>query len=131
MRTLSATLTAAQKSTNYDPLWKVVLSRTGQTTQTYTRTRILSITETEKTEAPQHHTAEIILNNSDGTLTSLNFEHYQCVVSYGMNTSAGEEYSDGAPMRVRAQELHSGRGILKCYLRPVGILDQLDEDKAT
>lgn len=127
MRTLSATLETAQQSMNYDPLWRVVLTRTGETTQTYTRTRVLSISHTEE---PFTQKADIILNNNDGALTALNFEHYQAVISYGMNTSAGEEYSACAPLRVRSQELHSGRGVLKCILHCVGLPDQLGEDKA-
>jgi len=52
-------------------------------------------------------------------------------VTWEMDGNQGDEYSRCAPLRCRAQELHSGRGILKLILRPLGILDQLGEDKAT
>ncbi len=127
IRTLTSTLEAAQKTLVYEPLWKIVLTRTGQTTYTYDRTRILAITQTE---TPEGTTVEVTLSNFDKTLTDLNFEHYQAVISYGCKTSAGDEYSATAPLRVRAQEVISGRSILKCILRPIGILDQLGEDEA-
>ncbi len=190
MRTLSSTLLAAQKSKSYKPLYKVVLSRTSQTTKGYDSSRSLSISHTE---TPDSYKADIILYN-DGSLTSLDFENYQTVISYGARTgvarsawvantayaiddicrpttangyqyrcaiagtshttteptwptdlgvrvtdgtvtwemdgNSGDEYSRTAPLKVRAQELHSGRGILKCILRAVGIPDQLAEDKA-
>jgi len=124
MRTLSATLTAAQASSSYIPLWKVVLSRSGQTTQTYTKTRILSIDHVEGKGA------DIVLDNSDNALTDLNFEHFQAVISYGINTSAGEEYSDTAPLRVRSQEFTSQAGTLVCKLAAIGIRRQMAEDLA-
>ena len=82
MRTLSSTLLAAQKSLSYIPIWKVVLSRTGQTTRGYDKTRVLGITHPEN---PGSQT-EVILHNADGALTTLNFEHYKMVISYGMAT---------------------------------------------
>ena len=84
MRTLSAALTAKQKTLTYDPLYKVVLSRTSQTTRGYDLTRILAITHTEDTDGGQ--AADISLHNADGALTAINFEHYQAVISYGMKT---------------------------------------------
>ena len=189
MRTLSTTLTAAQKSFTFVPIWKIVLSRSGQTTKGYDKTRVISITQTDG------EGAEIVLNNQGNLVTSIDFEHYQVVVSYGCFTSvsrtawatgtayalddirvpttangyqyrcsvagtshatteptwptdlgvtvtdntvtwemdgnSGDEYSRTAPMRVRAQELHSGRGILKCILRCIGMSQQMAEDKAT
>ena len=124
MRTLSATLTAAQQSTSYIPLYKVVLSRTNQTTQTYTKTRILSIEHTDG------QGAEIVLDNSDNALTDIDFEHYQAVISYGIITSAGEEYSATAPMRIRKQELSSQPGALTCKLTAISARYQLREDPA-
>ena len=85
MLTLSSALLAAQKSLNKTPLWKVVLSRSGQTTRGYDSSRIRKISETE---TPSGDTVEIILNNTDGALTSLDFEHYQVVISFGFHTAA-------------------------------------------
>src|SRR3990167_9815697 len=191
MRTLSATLSDAQKLINAPPIWKVVLSRAAQSTRAYDQHRLIKISHRE---TPSGDTVELVLRNDDLALTSLDFEHYQAVISYGYNTgvtrtawvantaysiddivrpvtvngyqyrcsvagtshatteptwttslgvnntdntvtwemdgNSGEEYSRTAPLRVRVQELHSGRGILKVILRPQGILDQLAEDKA-
>lgn len=189
MRALSTTLLNAQLNLDKPPLWKAVLS--GTTTIGYDRTRVLKISHDE---LPTGDVVELTLNNSDGALTALDFEHYQTVISYGYDTGvarsawvagstyavddvvipitpngyqyrcsvagtshaateptwpttlgttvanstvtwemdgySGNEYSRTSPLRVRTQELHSGRGILKCVLRPKGILDQLGEDKA-
>ncbi len=62
--------------------------------------------------------------------TSLGVRVTDGTVTWEMDGNTGDEYSYGAPMKVRVQELHSGRGILKCILRCVGIPDQLKEDKA-
>jgi len=51
-------------------------------------------------------------------------------VTWEMDGNSGDEYSRCAPLRVRGQELHSGQGILNMILQPIGILDQLGEDKA-
>jgi len=193
MRSLSATLEAAQKTLAYTPIYKVVLSRTSQTTRGYDKTRLLSITYLQ---TPSNFSAEIILHNADGDLTSLDFEHYETVISYGaftgvsrsawatgtayslddvriptsgnvngfqyrcavagtshatteptwptdlgvrvvdegvtweMDGDDGDEYSRESPLRVRVQELHSGRGILRVILRCEGIPNQMAEDKA-
>src|SRR3990167_5366603 len=103
MRTLSNTLQTAQKELSASPIWKVVLSRTSQTTIGYDQARITKITHTE---TPEGDTAEAHLDNSDGVLTSLDFEHYQAVISYGYNTGisrsawvAGSTYAIDAMVR--------------------------------
>src|SRR3990167_5197537 len=83
MRTLSSTLSNAQKLINAPPIWKVVLSRTSQTTRGYDQNRLWKISHTE---TPSGDTVELLLNNNDGALTTLDFEHYQAVISYGYNT---------------------------------------------
>ena len=66
-----------------------MLSRAGETTRGYDSSRILAITHPQ---VPTAHKTEIVLNNSDkdiysdGGATSINFEHYQAVLSYGMRT---------------------------------------------
>src|SRR3990167_7715595 len=103
MRALSSTLLIAQKELSSSPIWKVVLSRTSQTTIGYDQARITKITHTE---TPEGDTAEAHLDNSDGVLTSLDFEHYQAVISYGYNTGiarsawvAGSTYAVDAVVR--------------------------------
>ena len=89
IRTLSATLTANQASVGVDglpqnPLHKIVLSRSGQTTRGYDKTRILSISHIE-TEA--NGVATVLLDNSDTALTSIDFEAYKGILSYGYASS--------------------------------------------
>lgn len=50
--------------------------------------------------------------------------------TWEMDGNTGDEYSREAPLRVRVQELHSGRGLLRVILRAEGIPDQMAEDKA-
>ena len=51
-------------------------------------------------------------------------------VTWEMDGDDGDEYSRESPLRVRVQELHSGRGILRVILRCEGIPNQMAEDKA-
>ena len=83
MRTLSSALLSAQKLLDKAPIWKVILSRTSQTTRGYDQTRLFRIVQAE---TPDGDTVELELDNSDAALTSLDFEHYQAVISYGYNT---------------------------------------------
>ena len=103
MRSLSSTLTTASKELSSSPIWKIILSRQNQTTKGYDQARITKIVHTE---TPDGDTAEITLENSDGALTSLDFEHYQAVISYGYNTAvsrsswvAGSTYAVDAMVR--------------------------------
>lgn len=127
MRTLSSTLSAEQKKLKYIPLHKIVLTKSGQTTQTYATSRIL---ESKYIEQPGSQTAQVILNNSDGALTSLNLRGYQGVISNGATTSSGDEYSAKPPLTVIEQQLYSSRGLLICALTLVGLPDLLKQDKA-
>src|SRR3990167_263643 len=83
MRPLSSTLSDAQKLINAPPIWKVVLSRAAQSTRAYDQNRLWKISHTE---TPSGDTVELVLNNHDGALTSLDFEHYQAIISYGYDT---------------------------------------------
>ncbi len=133
MRSISSTLESNQKSVGVDGnpqdfIWKIVLTRSGQDTKTYTKTRILSISHSEEDDSG---VATVILDNSDGTLTSLNFERYKCVISYGFNDpTQGDEYSPVAPLFVDKQTFLSAEGVLICRLLMIGIPNQMGLDKA-
>ena len=126
MRTLSTTLTATQKSGRITPLVKAELSQ-GANTASYTKTRITSI---EHEEYPYSNKATVVLDNADKTLTPLDYKGYKIVLSYGLTTSAGDEYSACAPLWVKNQELISTPGGLACELTCIGIPDLLAMDKA-
>jgi len=126
MRTLSSTLESAQQKKTLSPLVKIVLT-SGATTYTYEQDRISSISHEEE---PYRHSAEVTLDNSDGALTGLDFKGWKAVISYGLVTKAGAEYSATAPLWVVHQELNSSPGKLTCELRAVGIPNLLAEDRA-
>lgn len=88
MRELSDSLLSAQKGYGvtggaYDAIWKIVLSRAGQTTKGYDINRVIQIRYTEEED---NIIAEVLLDNSDAVLTGIDFEQYQCVYSRGYNT---------------------------------------------
>ncbi len=134
MRTLSATLTSNQKSVGVDtsrqvPLWKIVLSRAGEDTKTYTNTRLIAIRGHIEEEYSQ--VATVLLDNSDNALTSIDFEMYKGVISYGYNDpTQGDEYSACAPLYVTGQRLYSAQKVLVCQLSLIGIPNLMGLDLA-
>lgn len=134
MRSLSATLLANQRAVGVDtsrqvPLWKIVLSRAGQSTQTYTNTRLIAIRG--HIEEEYNQVATVLLDNSDNALTSIDFEMYKGVLSYGYNDpTQGDEYSACAPLYVVGQRLYSAQGVLVCHLSLVGIPNLMGFDLA-
>ncbi len=132
MKTLSTKLTAEQKKDSFDFLNKIVLTKAGEDTQTYTvNDRILSI---DHIEDGGRQTAMVLLDNADGALTDLDLRGYQGVVSNGMITSDGDEYSAKAPQKVIAQQLLSWEGKhgnLRCMLSLAGKSNLMTEDRAS
>lgn len=127
MRSLSTTLEKAQKAGAKNALVKIVLTYDGNT-YTYTKARIIDI---KQTEDGSRQSAQILLDNNDGTLTDLDLKGYQGVLSYGLTTSAGDEYSACAPMWVLAQEFDSDPNKLTCTLSMVGICNLMADDEAS
>ncbi|KKK55023.1 hypothetical protein LCGC14_3078750, partial [marine sediment metagenome] len=131
---LSATLTSNQSAVGVDgrpqtPIWRIVLTRAGQSTKTYTKTRVVRISG--HIEEEDNQVATVLLDNSDGTLTSLDFEMYKGVISYGYNDpTQGDEYSPCAPLYVLGQRFYSAQGVLVCQLELVGIPNLMAMDKA-
>ncbi len=75
--------------------------------------------------------ATVLLDNSDNSLTSIDFERYKGVISYGYNDpTQGDEYSATAPVYVNGQRLYSAEGILVCQLNLIGIPNLLGIDLA-
>ena len=134
MRTLSATLTSNQSAVGVDgrpqtPIWRIVLTRAGQSTKTYTKTRVVRISG--HIEEEDNQVATVLLDNSDGTLTSLDFEMYKGVISYGYtDPTNGDEYSPCAPLYVLGQRFYSAQGALVCQLNLIGIPNLMAMDKA-
>lgn len=126
MRDLTTTLLGAQQAKSLDPKVKITLAR-GASTYTYETDRILSIKHEEE---PYRQSAEVTLDNSDGALTALDLKGFKAILSWGLVTKAGKEYSDTAPLWVLSPQLGSVPGKLTCELRMVGIPNLLTEDKA-
>jgi len=129
MRDLTETLKAAQKWPLITPLYKIVLTH-GENSYTYELDRILDLRHSEEDD---RQNAEVLLDNWDDALTNLDLKGYQGVISYGITTSAGEEYSATAPLKVIAQQSHSTNAEprqLFCNLGLAGYPNQIAEDKA-
>jgi len=126
MRTISDTLQSAQQSTFVKALYKIVLTK-GSTTYTYDKERILPSAHDEE---PYSHRATIVLNNYDSALDDIDLKGFKGVISYGVLTSAGEEYSATAPVWVIDQEFDSDPNKLICTLELCGAFDLMADDQA-
>jgi len=133
MRTLSATLQAAQEAAVIDPLIRITFSDPLAVAADVVveQDKILGIPSQEETSDSQ--TAELVLSNSDGYFTTLNLEGWDAVFEWGLVTEAvaGVEYSAIAPLKVISQNLSSAQGVLQCRLSLVGIPNLMAEDKAS
>jgi len=127
MRELTATLKAAQQHGALNPLYKIVLTK-GEDSYTYDNKRILP---SEHDEAMYSHTAKIVLNNRDKELNDKNLKGYDAVISYGVVSSAGEEYSTAAPLIVIDQQFDSDPNKLTCTLELEGMPNLMSEDEAS
>jgi len=132
MQPISSTLLAAQKPWSRKPLAKIVL--TGATTKAYQQSGANPILDIRRSAAPWNQTAQVVLDNSDGTLTGLDLKGYKGVISWGATTSEGSEYSAKPSLWVIGYQLLSwgtGKaGQLSCVLSLAGIPNLLAEDKA-
>ena len=135
MRDLSATLlTAAQKDPHVKALAKIVLTLSTTSYPYYATSGTNRILDIKHIEEPYRQTAEILLDNADGTLTSIDLKGYKGVISYGATTATGAEYSATAPLWVVGQQLLSwsdGSGRLACSLALAGTPNLLDTQGAS
>jgi len=127
MRELTTTLKTAQQAGALNPLYKIVLTK-GASTYTYEKDRILPSAHDEELYS---HRATIVLNNNDHALDSLNLKGYDAVISYGVVTKAGEEYSATAPLVVNDQLFTSNPNQLTCVLELIGMPNLMAEDQAS
>ena len=128
MRTLNAAFITAQISDSLVPLWRVRLTLDAND-DTYDEDRLIQIQN--HLEEAGHGSATLILDNSDATLSAKDYKGYQAVISYGMTTSSGDQYSLAAPMIVVGQQFHSSEGVLLCILTLQGLTDHIAEDHAS
>ncbi len=133
MQTLSSTLEAAQKAKRrLNPIVKVVLTRSGQATQTYLKDRILAYTSTR---SQWSHVLELTLHNLDGAIGDIDFKGYKGIFSRGLTGGAGDEFSAFEPLWVFPQRYDSGRtkfaGLRPSTLRLIGTFDRMELDHAS
>ena len=125
MRTLSSELTTAQRDASRTPYIKVVFrSRDRATTRTYLTTdstnRLLGVQQAESRynghlavpDSAFPISAIIQLQDSDKGVNTLDFKGYRCDISWGFNTSAGDEASQTQPSFVIDQRSFSSEGSL-------------------
>ena len=126
MRTLSAQLTAVQKSRYIErPLYKIVLTDNGNT-YTYT-TNILS---GRHTEMKYTHKAQIFLDDNDAVIHGIDLEGFKGVLSYGANVSGTDYYDATPPLWVVGQQRDSHQDRTIVSLELVGVMDLLGKDHA-
>lgn len=129
MQVPSATLLAAQKAVG-DVICKAVLI-SGATTKTYgvaTTNRLLDL---RYRESEWSQTAQVVVDNRDGNLTALTLEGYTATISFGYNTSEGDEYKAKPPLTVIAQKADSLQGEAITAFSCAGVFNMMGEDKAS
>jgi len=120
-------LLIAQQAKSLTPLIKVVLTH-GVNSYTYGRDRILDLNHPEE---PFSQKAELVLDNSDGVLTDIDLQGFEGVISYGVLTKDGEEYSACAPMKVLSQNFGTTMTKMDCRFSLFGIPNQMAYDEAS
>lgn len=123
MRTLSETLTAAQKKGSARGLVRLVITD-GETVYTFYNflDRILKLVHTESANS---YSTVAILDNKDNYFTSLDLKGYTATISWGMTTTAGDEYSACTSLEVVATQPMSYPGRLLYYVAMNSVLDQM------
>ncbi|KKN71502.1 hypothetical protein LCGC14_0420810 [marine sediment metagenome] len=130
-RSLSATLLAAQKARIGKDLIRIVLTDNGNSYTYYSVSGANRIKELGHVEEDDLQWAEVILDNSDKTVSGINLSGFKAVISRGKKTSSGDEYSTHAPLYVISQELPSSPGVLEVPLGLAGIFNLMNEDEAS
>jgi len=131
MRDIGSTLLAKQKTRVYKLLIRLVLTNNGTTKTYYNEAGANRIKEVEHIEEGNIQYVIVTLDNSDKTVSALDLQEYKAVLSKGMTTSEGDEYSSHAPLYVMAQQSHSRGGLLEVTLSLAGIANLVNEDKAS
>lgn len=127
MRILSSSLESAQKAGALNPLYKIVLTK-GAATYTYGKDRILPSAHDEE---PYSHKATILIDNHDNDLDDKDLKGYKGILSLGVITKAGEEYSAMAPLWVMDQQFDSDPNKLTCTLDLQGAFNLMAGDEAS
>ena len=125
MRTLSATLEAAQQAYGEDTRVPYIAVTVGGST--YYCDSVLKV---DNICQPWSDYCEIWIDNSDTALTTALWGD-DVVINLGFVTGAGNETSPYPPLQVRRQEFFSYEGRLICILYCYGLLDDMKERRAS
>ena len=120
-------LKTAQESASKVPRCKLVLT-SGATEYTYYGPD--TVLRFEHSETDDSHVTDLLLNNADGTFTSLDLKGFTANLFHGLDTSIGYQYSCTAPKVVADKKCISYRGKLLCRLLLTGYPDYLRKQKA-
>lgn len=120
-------LQAAQESDTKSPYPKLVLT-SGATTYTYYGPE--TILSYQHPETDDSHITELLLNNADGTFTSLDLKGYTANLYHGFKYLGGGVFSGCAPQAVVGKKCMSMRGRMLCSLQLEGMPDYLRRQKA-
>ncbi len=128
MRPLSAALIKAQKQPEFNSLWKLVLTKDGNS-YTYERDVISRLTHLE---SDYNQVADVVINDPDNEVAALALQGYKGVLSYGLVLPNGaEEYSATAPLWLIPQQLHSLASGNYSRLSLGGVFNQMNADRAS
>ena len=125
MRTLSATLEAAQQAYGEDTRVPYIDIQVGAT-----HYYCASVLKVDNICQPWGDYCEIWIDNSDAALTT-GLWGENVIVNLGFVTGAGNETSPYPPLQVRRQEFFSYEGRLICILYCYGLLDDMKERRAS
>ncbi len=123
----SSPLKTAQESASKINHPKLVLT-SGATEYTYYGPD--TVLRFEHSETDDSHVTDLLLNNADGTFTSLDLKGFTANLFHGLDTSIGYQYSCTAPKVVADKKCISYRGKLLCRLLLTGYPDYLRKQKA-
>ena len=129
MITLTATLEAAQSKAR-KAIWKVVFTRTGFTTYTYTHASANPILNIRGYASDAYQEADIFIVNHDAALNAIDLVGYTATISAGATTSAGDEYSGILVLTVQEQTFSSDPTGLICKVSCAGKGNLMAEDEA-
>lgn len=120
MRTISATLKAAQEAVSVTPYVRIYINSVDYSAK---------LLELEHEETAYDERAFITLQNTDRALDAVDFNGQYLEIGYGCVTGVGNEYSNTPGLWVKNQQLLSREGELICQLYCEGMWSMLRELK--
>lgn len=127
MRTLSATLQAAQDASSGTPYIRVVFTSPDGLTTYDCSTDIGKMKQLEHHEEPYNDYATLVFGNSDRYFDDIDLTGYWVEIGYGFVTDVGNEYSSTPRLWVKSQLYYSAEGRLNTLIELEGMWEALAE----